>query len=137
MEQLKPTDSPTVWEQCLVPRQAHVNAQKLRIFSPCPAQTLSSSLVPYQVHPNGPMSSCPSPSALGMNLRNPFQSRGSDCDSLPHHPWGKCYCLNQTNLKDSLDCIVAMHTIAVLFSLFVGVSVWREKTRRIFQSLDS
>lgn len=46
--------------------------------------------------------------------------------SCPCSPWGNVYCLFQTNLRDSLDYIVARHTIAVVF-VYLLVELGREE----------
>ena len=54
--------------------------------------------------------------------------------SAPALPGGKFYCLNQTSLKDSLDRILAKHTIAGLsVYLLVGWLVgWLEEGKEGF-----
>lgn len=72
------------------PRQAPVNAQKVCVYFPGPVQTLSSFMVPYQVHT---MPSCPSPSALRKEPVKPIPIKEPVAEaSCPCHPWGKFYC---------------------------------------------
>lgn len=105
------TGSPPVWaprKQCPAPHQACVNSQKVCLL-----------LMPCQVHPTKTFLPfiCSWKRTYEI-ISNQGVSNGG-FRSLP--TLGKFYCLYQTGLKDSLDCIVARNTIAVFFVyLLVG-----------------